>query len=405
MPFFGDDDDDSGFDFDDESEDIDDEEEYEEEDEDDEPLDEEEYEDEDEEQLELTGEPEDYEDDTGDWTEEDYEESAESLFGDNEYFGEELEDQLAEEGFEVFDDPGFLDNFERVAPGASETVQLFERDGRLHAFGFIPMALAAILRQQFTGIIFDNLHCTVPMKGEIAEPQPLPKAFAALEPALEVDMRKFATPVGDQAETSRCSAFAWTHAVELSKNIDGQQCPRLSPNFTMLQFQRMQGDAQDYGYAYEGGSGTVSGTDPGELILQNGSCRQEFWPDSEQSPKVSERQMAGDAARFRLECTAHPTAVDDLKKVLTAGCPVHLSMNTGPAFAKIGRDGVVSAAEQPDGRHGRHAMLITGYKGNFYIVKNSWGQQWGDGGYCYIPKNVLAASDAEFIAVLPEKPR
>jgi C1A family cysteine protease len=45
-------------------------------------------------------------------------------------------------------------------------------------------------------------------------------------------------------------------------------------------------------------------------------------------------------------------------------------------------------------------MLIVGYTGNFYIVKNSWGMDWGDEGYCYVPKNVLASSDAEFVAVL-----
>ena len=49
-------------------------------------------------------------------------------------------------------------------------------------------------------------------------------------------------------------------------------------------------------------------------------------------------------------------------------------------------------------------MLIVGYVGNFYIVKNSWGTDWGDQGYCYIPKAVLGAADAEFIALLVKKP-
>jgi C1A family cysteine protease len=49
-------------------------------------------------------------------------------------------------------------------------------------------------------------------------------------------------------------------------------------------------------------------------------------------------------------------------------------------------------------------MLIVGYTGNFYILKNSWGTDWGDQGYCYVPKNVLAASDPEFIAVLLKAP-
>jgi Papain family cysteine protease len=92
-----------------------------------------------------------------------------------------------------------------------------------------------------------------------------------------------------------------------------------------------------------------------------------------------------------------------VKKVLSAGCPVHVSMNTGAAFSGVGRDGVFNAAEGPSGRHGRHAMLIVGYVGNFFTLKNSWGTDWGDQGFCYIPKNVLAASDPEFVAVLVKK--
>ena len=65
---------------------------------------------------------------------------------------------------------------------------------------------------------------------------------------------------------------------------------------------------------------------------------------------------------------------------------------------------VFNAAEAPSGRHGRHAMLIVGYVGNFFTLKNSWGTDWGDQGFCYVPKNVLAASDPEFVAVLFRKP-
>ena len=79
-------------------------------------------------------------------------------------------------------------------------------------------------------------------------------------------------------------------------------------------------------------------------------------------------------------------------------------MNTGAAFSDVGRSGVFNAAEGPSGRHGRHAMLMVGYVGNFFTLKNSWGTGWGDQGFCYVPKNVLAASDPEFVAVLLRKP-
>jgi hypothetical protein len=215
-----------------------------------------------------------------------------------------------------------------------------------------------------------------------------------------VDLRKYCTPVGDQGQTGRCSAFAWTHANEMSRNILAEDSPRLSPNFTMLEFQRMQGDAQDYQYAYSGGDGTISGPDPGGVLVDHGTCRQELWPDDQPRPLTREQQLSADAGRYRLQAVPLPIALDDVRKVLSAGCPVHVSMNTGAAFSDVGRDGVFNAAEAPWGRHGRHAMLIVGYTGNFFILKNSWGPDWGDQGYCYVPKNVLAGSDPEFVAVL-----
>lgn len=350
----------------------------------------------------------DFEDDTGDWTAADYQDSAQDLFGDHPFFGDTLVQQKIDEGFQPFEEPGFDQNFERIAPGASDTVQLFERDGRLFAFGLLSQAALELLMAQYTGIDWSNVDVAVPPKGEPVPPQPLPPAFANVAEKDAVDLRKYATPVGDQGQTGRCSAFAWTHATEMSRNILNPEAaanlPRLSPNFTMLEFQRMQGDARDYEYAYEGGDGTISGPDPGNVLVQYGTCRQELWPDDRPEPLTREQQLEADAQRYRLEAVPLPIAIDDVKKVLSAGCPVHVSMNTGKAFSNVGRDGVFNAAEGPFGRHGRHAMLIVGYTGNFFIVKNSWGTDWGDQGFCYLPKNVLAASDPEFVAVLLQRP-
>ena len=349
-------------------------------------------------------EPADFADDTGGWSAEDYQTSAENLFGDHPFFGDTLETQKIAEGFQPYQDTAFGQGFDAIAPGASDTVQLFERDGRLVAFGVITQAALALLMARYTGIDWGNMDVAVPEKGEPVPPQPLPPAFANVAEQPAVDLRKYCTPIGDQGQTGRCSAFAWTHANEMSRNIlYPNDAPRLSPNFTMLEFQRMQGDARDYQYAYSGGDGTVSGPEPGELLVDNGTCRQELWPDDRPAPLQNEKQLTADAQRYRLEAIPWPIAIDDVKKVLSAGCPVHVSINTGAAFSDVGRDGRFNAAEAPSGRHGRHAMLIVGYTGNFYTIKNSWGTDWGDQGYCYIPKNVLAASDPDFIAVLLKK--
>ncbi|MDP8979850.1 MAG: C1 family peptidase [Acidobacteriota bacterium] len=347
---------------------------------------------------------EDFEDDTGDWTPDDYKESAQNLFGRNEYFGDTLFTQKQAEGYTPYEDPGFDREFDRMSPGLSDNVHLFERDGHLVAFGFVTAAILEMLRARYTGIDTSNLELSVPPKGDIAPPQPLPPAFANVAEKDAVDLRKYCTPIGDQLQTSRCSAFAWTHATEMANNILDQPSPRLSPSYTMLEFQRMQGDAQDYEYAFRGGDGTVGGPDPGQVLVQNGTCRQDFWPDDRPRPMTREDQLAADAERHKLQGVPLPIALDDVKKVLSAGCPVHVAMNTGSSFSEVGRDGQFNAAEAPSGMHGRHAMLIVGYTGNFFIVKNSWGADWGEKGYCYIPKNVLADSDPELVAILLKNP-
>jgi Papain family cysteine protease len=342
--------------------------------------------------------------DPTDWTVDDYQQSAENLFGDHPYFGDTLVQQKTDEGFQPYQDPGFNTGFEQIAPGSSESLNLFERDGRLFAFGLLSQAALESLMARYTGIDWGGVDVGVPPKGDPVPPQPLPPAFANIAEKDAVDLRKYCTPVGDQGQTGRCSAFAWTHATEMSRNILNEESPRLSPNFTMLEFQRMQGDAQDYRYAYTGGDGTISGPDPGQVLTENGTCRQELWPDDRPIPTAREDKLEADAQRYRLEAAPLPIAAEDVRKVLSAGCPVHVSMNTGEAFSGVGRDGVFNAAEAPSGRHGRHAMLIVGYVGNFFTLKNSWGTDWGDQGYCYVPANVLAASDPEFVAVLLKKP-
>ena len=342
----------------------------------------------------------DFEDDQGDWTADDYQESAQNLFGDHQFFGDTLFQQKIDEGFQPYEDERFAHAFDEIAPGTSDTVHLFEQDGQLFAFGVVSQAVLEMLMARYTGIDLTNLDVGVPLKGEPAPPQPLPPAFANVAEKDAVDLRKYCTPVGDQGQTGRCSAFAWTHAVEMSRNILQEESPRLCPNFTMLEFQRMQGDAQDYQYAHSGGDGTISGPDPGNVLVEHGTCRQQFWPDDQDRPLKAERQLEADAERYRLEAVPLPIALDDVRKVLSAGCPVHISMNTGQTFSDVGRDGVFNAAEAPSGRHGRHAMLMVGYTGNFFILKNSWGTDWGDQGFCYVPKNVLVGSDPEFIAVL-----
>ena len=350
---------------------------------------------------------EDFYTDEGNWTDDDYQVSAKNLFGDHQYFGDTLQTRMADQGYQEHEDPGIRQGFDNITPGLSNGLHLFERQGQLSAFGIVPMIALELLRSRFPSIDFNHVDVGIPGMGgggEKVPVQPLPPDLASVQEKDAVDLRKYASPVGDQAQTSRCSAFAWTHAQEMTGRILTNESGRLSPNYTMYGFQQMQGDAHDYKYAFKGGDGTVSGPDPGNVLVKQGTCRQEFWPDDHSEPVVSESQLKSDAGTHLLHGQPLPISIDDVRKVLSAGMPVHVSMNTGPAFADIGRDGIVNSAEPPSGQHGRHAMLCVGYTGNFFIIKNSWGTDWGENGYCYVPRKVLQESDPEFVAVILNRP-
>ncbi len=348
---------------------------------------------------------EDWIEDPGDWSPEDYHESASALFGGQEHFGDTWEKRWGDQGFTLADDEetqGYQRTIADLLPDAPQTFRFFKKDDQVSPLGVITTAALGLLGTLLPGLDLSKLHVTLPTRPgwKPRAPDELPPALRDVQTADKVDLRKHCTPVADQGQTSRCAAFAWTHALELAGNLLGQPPPRLSPSYTMLQFQRMQGDAKDFSWAYKGGDGTGSEAQPGPTLRREGTCAQHLWPDDEREPLCTEEELAANARQHRLPASVAMIGVDDLRKVLSAGCPVVVGMNTGPAFSSLGRDGIVSAAEQPSGKHGRHAMLVVGYVGNYYIVKNSWGSDWGENGYCYIPKKVLADADPELEAVL-----
>jgi len=350
----------------------------------------------------------DFEDDAGDWSDDDYQESARNLFGRSEFFGDTFESQVRERGYQPIEQEYEWKNaFEHAGEGTSRTVRFFERGGQVSPLGFVTLEALAMLRQFYPQVDLSSLHVTVPAKPRVTPlAQPvgsLPAELGAVDPADKVDLRKHCTPVGDQGQTSRCAAFTYTHAIELLGNLAGQPTPRLSCSYTMLQFQRKQGDVKDHKWAYLGGDGTESGALPGQALIEGGTCRHDLWPNHDERPCADDAALAQDASSYRLQAKVYECGMDDLRKLLSAGCPIEVGMNTGDNFSEIGRDGIFRTAEKPSGKHGRHSMLVVGYVGNYFIIKNSWGEDWGDKGYCYVPKKVLADSEPEFIAIVPTR--
>jgi C1A family cysteine protease len=83
--------------------------------------------------------------------------------------------------------------------------------------------------------------------------------------------------------------------------------------------------------------------------------------------------------------------VAQLKDELAKGNPVVMGFNVYESFEsyEVAQTGIVPMPKAGEQLYGGHAVLAMGYKkinGTEYIIcKNSWGKNWGDNGFFYMP--------------------
>lgn len=205
----------------------------------------------------------------------------------------------------------------------------------------------------------------------------------------KVDLRTHLTPVEDQAETSSCVANATAGAYEyLVKRHLGEAGYDVSRLFIYYNARAEAGLETEDGGSMIGDAITS--------LTRHGACSEETWPFD--VARVNERpsdEAFQEASQFLIEdVAAVPTELDAWKQALAEGNPVIFGVQLFASFDRQRKPGLVPmpgrGAESRES-HGAHAMLCVGYSDpdELFIVRNSWGTSWGDGGYCYIPYRYL----------------
>lgn len=100
--------------------------------------------------------------------------------------------------------------------------------------------------------------------------------------------------------------------------------------------------------------------------------------------KISKWAKVKNAGAWRIEdCLAN----------LSVGNPVVFCTQVDETWMKHRG---VSALQTPTGDRGNHAMLLVGWdpnrEGGSFIIENSWGDTWGDGGYAYVSTEVISSN-------------
>jgi hypothetical protein len=148
-------------------------------------------------------------------------------------------------------------------------------------------------------------------------------------------------------------------------------------------------------------------------LVDSGQVELDMWPYNPQlgygtePPPEPCGSPPWQRAQWREVELAHDGVEDELEDVLFAGYPVLLVVELTEAFDEPDPDGSVHTPSLRAAPGDYHAVLVVGAAtdpdhGRRLLVRNSWGEGWGAGGYCWLPLTYLIAFAPQAAIVFTE---
>ncbi len=245
----------------------------------------------------------------------------------------------------------------------SELRDNIESQKRLTAEGFV---FDGNLYQLQTGIVETPLQDTY-------KPKPVTEK--------RIDLRQNFTPVKDQGKMGACTAFSLVGIYEYILKKNNSVEADLSERFCYYNVRKMHNQTgEDCGSSL---------SDMIQTMATEGIASESACPYSEDCTLAPDEAAYADGETRRVVKALNVASrIEDLKSALAEGYPVAGSFRIFDSFTP--QDGFISRPTEEEiqsGDSGNHAMIICGYSDDekIFIVRNSWGQNFGDKGYCYMP--------------------
>ncbi len=194
----------------------------------------------------------------------------------------------------------------------------------------------------------------------------------------KIDYAQKMSPIRDQGDEGTCVGFATVVGMkEYQEKIDYGKLVELSPRFLYNECKKIDGMA-----GVEGTSIRVAV----KVLKKTGVCRENFWPYKPHQKDKSKKGAGNDAKKFKIKTYARIIDLQELKMTLATKGPCVIGVYVFRDMMET-KDGKIKMPKKSERTLGGHAICPVGYddKKGLIKFKNSWGLNWGDNGYGYLP--------------------
>jgi len=217
-----------------------------------------------------------------------------------------------------------------------------------------------------------------------------------LSTIIGVDLRNKCPPVFDQGHLGSCTANAICGAYGYEMMKQRKSYIPMSRLFLYYEERDMESTV-----ATDSGAQLKDGV----LIIgspNKGVCLESLWPYDITKFAVKPPQLCYDEAEhnYVVKYERVEPSIENIKQSLLDGFPVIFGFKVFESFESqsTASTGIMTMPVDGEKMLGGHAVVVVGFDDNkkMFIVRNSWGEQWGENGYFYMPYQYMTTPDYTF---------
>lgn len=202
-----------------------------------------------------------------------------------------------------------------------------------------------------------------------------------------VDLRPYCSGIEDQGPLGSCTGNAIAGALEFLEVRKGMKYTDISRLFIYYNERVYINEVREDSGAYI--------RDGIKSIRKIGAAAEAVWPyDIDKFADKPSDMAYADAAARKFNSYHRILTLGGMMNCLAEGFPFVFGFTVYSSFmsADVASTGVVSMPKPWEREEGGHAVMAVGYdrKKRHFIVRNSWGADWGQSGYFTMPFDYLA---------------